>query len=64
MGSLEYAVRGGRVPRWVKRVADALRLMPVLGNDAVGRVRPVGVLFGQAQPAREVRAFRRTPHVR
>ena len=47
MGSLEYAVRGGRVPRWVKRVADALRLMPVLGNDAIGRVRPVGVLIGR-----------------
>ena len=47
MGSLEYAVRGGRVPRWVQRVADALRLMPVLGNDAAGRVRPVGVLLGR-----------------
>jgi fatty acid-binding protein DegV len=47
MGSLEYAVRGGRVPRWVKHVADALRLMPVLGNDASGRVRPVGVLLGR-----------------
>ena len=47
MGSLEYAVRGGRVPRWVKRLADALQLMPVLGNDAQGRVRPVGVLFGR-----------------
>ena len=47
MGSLEYAVRGGRVPRWVKRVADALRLMPILGNDAVGRIRPVGVLLGR-----------------
>ena len=47
MGSLDYAVRGGRVPRWVKRVADALRLMPVLGNDAVGRIRPVGVLLGR-----------------
>jgi len=47
MGSLEYAVRGGRVPRWVKRAADALRLMPVLGNDAVGRIRPVGVLLGR-----------------
>jgi DegV family protein with EDD domain len=47
MGSLEYAVRGGRVPRWVKYVADALRLMPVLGNDASGRVRPVGVLLGR-----------------
>lgn len=47
MGSLEYAVRGGRVSRGVKRFADALRLMPVLGNDARGRVRPIGVLLGR-----------------
>ena len=47
IGSLEYAVRGGRVPRWTKRLADALRLMPVLGNDAAGRIGPVGVLLGR-----------------
>jgi DegV family protein with EDD domain len=47
MGSLEYAVRGGRVPRWTKRIADALRLMPVLGIDVAGRLRPVGVLLGR-----------------
>ena len=58
-GSLEYAVRGGRVPRWVKRVADALRLMPVLANDEQGKVTAGGVLFGRrdlkAQFARWVR---------
>ena len=47
VGSLEYSVRGGRVPRWVKRVADALRVMPVLHADRRGRVRPGGVLFGR-----------------
>jgi uncharacterized protein len=47
IGSLEYAVRGGRVPRWVGKLADALSLMPILGNDRKGRVRPVGVLFGR-----------------
>jgi DegV family protein with EDD domain len=47
IGSLEYAVRGGRVPRWVGNLANALRLMPILGNDRKGRVRPVGVLFGR-----------------
>jgi hypothetical protein len=46
-GSLEYAVRGGRVPRWVKRVADALRVMPVLHNDRNGKVTAGGVLFGR-----------------
>ncbi len=47
VGSLEYAVRGGRVAPWVKRVADALRLMPVLQADRRGRVTAGGVLFGR-----------------
>jgi len=49
VGSLEYGVRGGRVPRWVQRVADALRLMPVLHNDRHGRVTGGGVLFGRSR---------------
>ena len=47
IGSLEYSVRGGRVPRWVKNVADSLQLMPVLHNDRKGRVTAGGVLFGR-----------------
>ncbi len=46
VGSLACAVRGGRVPRWVKIVADALRLMPVLCNRD-GRITAGGVLFGR-----------------
>jgi DegV family protein with EDD domain len=52
-GSLEYAVRGGRLPRWVKRVADALRVMPVLHNDKQGKVSPGGVLFGRRDLKRQ-----------
>jgi hypothetical protein len=47
VGSLEYGVRGGRVPRWVQRAADALRLMPVLHASRDGRVTAGGVLFGR-----------------
>lgn len=47
VGSLEYAVRGGRVPRWVKNAADRLRLMPVLHATRDGRVTAGGVLFGR-----------------
>jgi DegV family protein with EDD domain len=47
VGSLEYSVRGGRVPRWVKSVADGLRLMPVLHATRDGRVTAGGVLFGR-----------------
>jgi len=49
VGSLEYAVRGGRVPRWVKNVADALQLMPVLHANRKGQVTAGGVLFGREQ---------------
>jgi hypothetical protein len=47
VGSLEYAVRGGRVPRWVKNVADALQVMPILHADRQGHVKAGGVLFGR-----------------
>ena len=40
-------MRGGRLPRWVKSVADALQLMPILHADRRGRVTGGGVLFGR-----------------
>ncbi len=46
-GTLEYAVRGGRVPALGKNVADALGLMPVL-HSRDGRVTAGGVLFGRS----------------
>ena len=47
VGSLKYAVRGGRVSRATKRAADLLRVMPVLHADRQGRVTAGGVLFGR-----------------
>jgi len=47
IGSLEYAVRGGRVRPWVKKVADALRLMPILHADRKGHVTGGGMLIGR-----------------
>jgi len=35
---LSYAVKGGRVPAWVKRIAGFLRLNPVLTANAEGRI--------------------------
>jgi DegV family protein with EDD domain len=49
VGSLEFAVRGGRVPRWVKTVADRLQLMPILHNDRKGRVSAGSVLLGRSR---------------
>jgi DegV family protein with EDD domain len=57
VGSLEYAVRGGRVSPWVKRIADALRLVPVLHADAEGRVTLGGVLFGRADATAKFARF-------
>ena len=58
--TLEYAVRGGRVPRWIKTLADFLQLTPILAVLADGCVGIGGVLFGRANPyARFGRFLRR-----
>jgi hypothetical protein len=49
VGSLEYAVRGGRVPRSVKTVADFARLMPILATYPDGRVAAGGFLLGRSR---------------
>jgi uncharacterized protein len=50
--TLEFSVRGGRVPRWVKIVADLLRLTPVLVVRSDGSLGIGGVLFGRRNPYR------------
>jgi hypothetical protein len=47
LATLEYAVRGGRVPRSKKILADLLRLNPVLAVCPDGRVDTAGVLAGK-----------------
>ena len=47
LATLEYAVRGGRVPGWAKRIADLLHVMPLLAVYPDGRVTIGGVLFGR-----------------
>jgi DegV family protein with EDD domain len=47
IGSLEYAVRGGRVKPAAKSLADFLRLSPILASHEDGRVSPGGTLFGK-----------------
>jgi DegV family protein with EDD domain len=50
--TLEFAVRGGRVPAWIRPVADALRLVPILMVRPGGRLGFGGVLFGRKSPYR------------
>src|SRR5688572_1444975 len=47
IGSLDYAVRGGRVKPSVKSIANMLGLSPVLASHADGRIAPAGMLFGR-----------------
>jgi DegV family protein with EDD domain len=48
VGRLDFAVRGGRVPRLVKTIADFLHLTPVLINQRKGKVGTGTVIFGRS----------------
>ncbi|MFZ9084981.1 MAG: DegV family protein [Steroidobacteraceae bacterium] len=43
--TLDYAIRGGRVPAWAGRVASWFKLMPIIATRPDGRVSLGGVLF-------------------
>ncbi|MBM5812424.1 MAG: DegV family EDD domain-containing protein [Gammaproteobacteria bacterium] len=45
--TLEYALRGGRVPAWVGRIANLLHLLPLLAIGKDGGIRLSGVLPGR-----------------
>jgi DegV family protein with EDD domain len=44
---MQYAVRGGRMPGWVKSIAEALRLSPIISITPTGRLTLTGALFGR-----------------
>ncbi|HEU5468505.1 MAG TPA: DegV family protein [Steroidobacteraceae bacterium] len=50
--TLEFAVRGGRVPAWIKPVADALGLVPILVARPGGKLGFGGALVGRKSPYR------------
>jgi DegV family protein with EDD domain len=47
IGSLDYAVRGGRVQPVVRSIANMLGLSPVLASHSDGRIAPAGMLLGR-----------------
>jgi fatty acid-binding protein DegV len=47
---LSFAVKGGRVPRYVKLIADFLRVTPILVTTPEGRIAPGGVVRGRKDP--------------
>ncbi|HKJ20164.1 MAG TPA: DegV family protein [Woeseiaceae bacterium] len=46
LSDLRYAVRGGRLPHWVKTVADFLRLTPIICTTPSGKVSLSSFMFG------------------
>lgn len=44
---LRYAVRGGRLPQWVKTVADLMRVIPIICVKPDGRIGLGGCLLGR-----------------
>ena len=47
LSDLRYAVRGGRLPRWVKSVADFLRLNPIICTTRQGKVSLCSFMLGK-----------------
>jgi len=50
---LRYAVRGGRVPPWVRRAAQILNITPFIRATSDGRIAASGFAFGQRDRVRK-----------
>lgn len=46
---LSYVVRGGRLPAKIKRIADLLRITPIIGVKKNGSLGTCGVIWGRTQ---------------
>ena len=60
---LRFAVRGGRVPRWVKTIADLLRATAIIRTVPDGRVASGTFLFGRKNRIKRFARYvaKRTP---
>jgi DegV family protein with EDD domain len=47
LSDMRYAVRGGRLPKWVKTIASLLRLTPIIYTTHDGKVSLSGFLIGK-----------------
>jgi DegV family protein with EDD domain len=54
---LRYAVRGGRLPPWVKLIADILRVTPLICVSPDGRISLSGFLLGRRRRTRKFARF-------
>ncbi len=49
VSDLRFAVRGGRIPAYVKTIADLLRLTPIIRATGDGRIGTAGFLLGRGR---------------
>lgn len=47
LNDTRYAVRGGRLPKWVRTIAEFLRLAPIIYTTPEGKITLSGFLFGR-----------------
>jgi hypothetical protein len=53
LNDLRFAVRGGRIPGWVKTVAGLLRITPVVRTTPDGRIAASSFFFGRRNRVRK-----------
>ena len=54
---LSYIVKGGRLPGWVKKVADLLHIRPVLSTKENGSMGASGVILGTSNLPYKISKF-------
>ena len=54
LSDLRYAVRGGRVPGWVKTMAALLHVTPIIRTTPDGRIALSGFFFGKQKRAQRL----------
>jgi len=54
---LDFAVKGGRIPKGVQRLATLLKFSPVLASQTGGRIGLGGVIFGKRNLRKRFAAF-------
>ena len=54
---MSYIVKGGRLPKWVKNIADILHIRPILTTKEDGTMGVAGVLKGTQNLSEKLAAF-------
>lgn len=54
---LKYAVRGGRLPRWIRLIADLIRVTPVICIKPSGRIGLAGCWLGRSSRVKRFAKF-------